>query len=141
MGEDEKRFVQCVDNNFFSHDGVCYDNSHTQIELPANVAERLVRKGYARYVSADKSASPEPVLPKVFGTGDKTFEIVVRSKTGLLAGAEVWVTSDGQGEKMVARGETGGDGKAVFRLDAGEFFVWKRVPGFEFKNPEKIIVQ
>ncbi len=56
--------------------------------------------------------------------------------TGLpIPDADVWVTSDAQGEHKLASGRTDQQGRVTFYLDAGGIYVWRQKSGWNFANP------
>ena len=57
-----------------------------------------------------------------------------------LDGVDVWVTTDAGGAYLVARGSTNAFGTITFMLDAGSYYIWKKLSGFTFTNPEGLSV-
>jgi len=71
------------------------------------------------------------------GTGAIT---VVHSETSSLTGdplsdVRVWVTTDSEGDNMVAFGYTDTFGEVTFYLDPGDYYVWRFKAGVRFTNP------
>lgn len=57
-----------------------------------------------------------------------------------LDGAEVWVTSDIGGANIIAYTHTNAAGVASFCLDSGTVYVWRRLSGYTFTNPDVEVV-
>ncbi len=76
------------------------------------------------------------------GSGALVVTITVKTAGGdPLDGVEVWITSDSAGDNVVAGTVcTDAAGLATFMLDAGTYFVWKQLAGFDFTNPIQIVV-
>jgi hypothetical protein len=56
-------------------------------------------------------------------------------------GVEVWITTDEEGANTVAGPiETDALGKAEFMLDAGAYFTWRQLAGYNFTNPTALTV-
>lgn len=53
---------------------------------------------------------------------------------------KVWVTSDINGNNVLASGMTDQYGKVVFYLDAGTVYVWCAKSGYNFNNPDTEVV-
>jgi hypothetical protein len=59
-----------------------------------------------------------------------------------LGGAEVWVSTDEDGENVVAGTLTTDDfGQVTFMLDAGTYYFWVDHPGYNFDNPTEVEVE
>lgn len=54
--------------------------------------------------------------------------------------AQVWVTTDAGGSNLVASTRTDAAGRAVFQLDAGTYYLWAAKGGFNFANPQTVVV-
>jgi len=50
--------------------------------------------------------------------------------------AEAWVTSDIDGNTILESGRTNAQGKVVFHLTPGTYYIWRRKPGWKFVNPD-----
>jgi len=58
-----------------------------------------------------------------------------------LQGCDVWVTSDEAGTTVVAGTlQTNASGKVTFYLDAGTYYVWQQKTGYNFTNPDTLVV-
>jgi len=55
-------------------------------------------------------------------------------------GAEVWVTSDSAGLYVIASGTTNDAGIVNFYLDAGTVYVWRKLSGYNFTNPDEEVI-
>lgn len=53
-----------------------------------------------------------------------------------IEGAEIWVTTDEDGDNVVASGTTDNFGIVTFYLDAGDYYVWRKRAGYNFDNPD-----
>lgn len=76
------------------------------------------------------------------GSGALTYTVTVNDGSGNhIDGAEVWITTDADGDDVIAGTiTTDASGIAVFTLDAGTYFLWKQKSGMNFTNPETIVV-
>ena len=85
-------------------------------------------------VSAVGGASPGAgAVEVVYGLTD--------SDTGdPIPDADVWVTTDTAGQHVVADGRTNQTGAVTFYLDAGPVYVWRQKSGWNFANPDAIVV-
>lgn len=72
------------------------------------------------------------------GVGAVTFVYTLTSSVDATAinGADVWVTTDEDGENVVARGVTDAFGNVTFYLDAGDYYIWRQLAGWSFDNPD-----
>lgn len=57
-----------------------------------------------------------------------------------IGGAEVIVTSDAPGTTVIDRGVTGIDGKVIFVLPPGTYYLWRAKAGWTFANPDAEVV-
>jgi len=76
------------------------------------------------------------------GAGALSTTIYTKDSSGLpLDGAEVWITTDSAGTNVVA-GTLCSDaaGLTTFMLDAGSYYVWRQLAGYDFSNPQIIAV-
>lgn len=75
------------------------------------------------------------------GTGSQSFVVTVGVNGSPLDGASVWITTDEEGDNIVAGSLiTDAFGQVTFTLDPGDYFLWKQHAGFNFTNPESITV-
>jgi hypothetical protein len=74
------------------------------------------------------------------GSGAVTWAVTVNDGTSPLDGVEVWVTTDSAGSNVVASGSTDALGLVTFYLDAGTYYFWKQLSGYNFTNPESGVV-
>jgi hypothetical protein len=80
---------------------------------------------------------------EIAGAGTTAWSYVVTSSiTGLpLANVDVWVTSDIDGNNIIASGKTNLNGFVTFYLDLGmTIYVWCNKSGFNFTNPDTEVV-
>ena len=76
------------------------------------------------------------------GGGAIETEVVCQVGGSPLDGVEVWVTTDEDGENVVAGTQTTDAlGKVTFMLDAGDYYVWRQKGGYEFENPQDLTVE
>lgn len=74
-----------------------------------------------------------------FGSTSRTINVVVDGTP--IDGAEVWITRDIAGTKLVAGTlTTNADGNANFWLDSGTYYVWVQAAEKNFTNPTTITV-
>lgn len=57
-----------------------------------------------------------------------------------IADADIWVTTDEEGNNVIASGKTDQDGEVTFYLDAGTISVWRQKSGWNFDNPDTEVV-
>jgi hypothetical protein len=76
------------------------------------------------------------------GSGSVRTTITVTDESATpLDGVAVWVSTDSTGNNIVAGTLfTNALGEVVFMLDAGNYYVWKQLSGFNFTNPTLITV-
>ncbi len=75
------------------------------------------------------------------GTGAVLTEFTVNDATGQpLDGVLVEISTDDDKENIAARGYTVTDGTVRLNLDAGDYYLWKNLAGYDFENPEEITI-
>ena len=76
------------------------------------------------------------------GSGSVRTTITVTDETATpLDGVAVWVTTDSDGNNVVAGTlHTNSLGQVVFMLDAGVHYTWRQLAGYNFANPVQITV-
>ena len=76
------------------------------------------------------------------GAGAITFTYTLTNVDGgaPIPGADVWATSDIAGLYTVASGVTNTSGEVVFYLDAGTYYIWRQLAGWNFTNPDTEVV-
>ena len=79
-------------------------------------------------------------IPRGVGAGAITMNYYVYTdevaKIGPIADCKVWLTTDVEGNSIVASGYTDAFGKITFYVDAGTYYVWRRKTGYNFTNPD-----
>lgn len=82
------------------------------------------------------------LLSGAAGSGAITFVYTLTSSVGgaAIADADVWVTSDVDGNNVLASGRTDQNGAVTFYLDAGTVYVWRQKSGWNFDNPDTEVV-
>lgn len=76
------------------------------------------------------------------GLGASTYTYTLtRSDTAApIDDAQVWLTTDSAGTNVVASGRTDAAGQVTFQVDAGTFYLWASKSGFNFSNPQTVVV-
>ena len=74
------------------------------------------------------------------GSGSTSTTVTVNDGVNPIDGVDVWVSTDSAGTNVVARGSTGALGTVVFMLDAGTYYAWKQLAGYDFTNPQSFTV-
>lgn len=75
------------------------------------------------------------------GSGAIEYTVTITDGTDPLDGVECWITTDSAGTNVIAGTvSTNASGEAVFMLDAGTYYLWKQLSGYEFTNPETLTV-
>ena len=76
------------------------------------------------------------------GPGAITFTYTLTSTDGgaPIPGADVWASTDITGNYVVASGVTDASGEVVFYLDAGTYYIWRQLAGWDFTNPDTEVV-
>ncbi len=77
------------------------------------------------------------------GAGAITFVYTLTSTAGgnpPIADADIWVTTDVDGDVTVASGRTDAQGKVTFYLDAATYYFWRQKTGWDFTNPYTEVV-
>lgn len=76
------------------------------------------------------------------GSGSKLQVITVRNSFQQpVSQAKVWVTTDKEGDNLIAGIRFTDDfGQVIFYLDPGYYYVWRDHPNHVFKNPQRIQV-
>ena len=77
------------------------------------------------------------------GSGATTYVVTVTRPDGStpIEGVAVWLTSDSAGSNVVAGTlYTSASGLATFTLDAGTYYLWRQLSGWNFTNPQTATV-
>jgi len=74
------------------------------------------------------------------GAGSISTTVTVDDGVNPIDGVDVWVSTDSAGTNVIARGSTGALGTVVFMLDAGTYYAWKQLAGYDFTNPQSFTV-
>lgn len=74
------------------------------------------------------------------GSGSTSTTVTVDDGVNPIDGVDVWISTDSAGTNVVARGSTGALGTVVFMLDAGTYYAWKQLAGYDFTNPQSFTV-
>jgi len=83
----------------------------------------------------------DDLLTNTGGAGATSTVITITDGTNPLDGVEVWVTSDSAGSNIIAGVlSTDTNGQVTFMLDAGTVYVWSQLAGYNFTNPQTLVV-
>jgi len=74
------------------------------------------------------------------GTIQHTYTVTDSSDGMPIDGVEVWVSTDAAGVNVIASGHTNSSGIVIFMLDAGTYYFWRKLSGYNFTNPDTEIV-
>jgi hypothetical protein len=75
------------------------------------------------------------------GLGAVACVVTVTVSAAALQDCDVWVTSDSAGTTVVAGTlQTNASGQVTFYLDAGTYYVWQQKDGYNFTNPDTLVV-
>jgi len=76
------------------------------------------------------------------GPGAITFTYTLTNSDGgaPIPGADVWASTDITGNYIVASGVTDASGEVIFYLDAGTYYIWRQLAGWDFVNPDTEVV-
>lgn len=92
-------------------------------------------------LTSDKNAIISAVNDALPGGGNILYaHTVTDTNDDPIFDVMVTVTSDADGETIVASGRSESDGTIEFYLDAGTYYVWHRKAGYDFENPVQITV-
>jgi hypothetical protein len=69
------------------------------------------------------------------GSGAIAKTLTVTDGTDPLDNVNVWVTTDAAGSNVIASGQTDANGHVTFHCDAGTYYVWCELAGYNFNNP------
>jgi len=72
------------------------------------------------------------------GSGGIEFVYTLTSSVddAAIVDADVWATSDEDGNVILASGSTDSNGQVTFYLDAGTVYIWRQKNGWNFTNPD-----
>lgn len=108
------------------------------IELPG-----LYTSGTAGHILGTNLDAAISGVGGAVGSGAIAYtETVTRSDTmAPLAGVDCWVSTDSAGSNVVAGVlVTNAAGQVTFQLDAGTYYLWRQLAGYNFTNPITITV-
>jgi hypothetical protein len=74
------------------------------------------------------------------GTGETATTITINADGLPVDGVHVWITTDLAGANIIWSGTTNDMGQATMYLDAGTYYCWKQLAGYEGTNPETFTV-
>jgi len=107
------------------------------------VWDEVVTSGHAVGNSAavKLAAAAAGLATAVAGLGAIACVVTVTVSAVALQDCDVWVTSDEAGVTVVAGTlQTNASGQVTFYLDAGTYYVWQQKIGYNFTNPDTLIV-
>jgi hypothetical protein len=82
-------------------------------------------------------------IAPVSGSGSISYPVTVTQSDGVtpIEGVQVWITTDLAGTNVIAGSlYTSSTGLATFVLDAGSYYLWRQISGWNFSNPQAITV-
>ena len=82
-------------------------------------------------------------IPPVTASGSISYPVTVTQSDGVtpIEGVQVWITTDLAGTNVIAGSlYTSSMGLATFVLDAGSYYLWRQISGWNFSNPQAITV-
>ena len=82
-------------------------------------------------------------IPPVTASGSISYPVTVTQSDGVtpIEGVQVWITTDLAGTNVIAGSlYTSSMGIATFVLDAGSYYLWRQISGWNFSNPQAITV-
>ena len=116
------------------------DDAITAAKIAANAigASELATDAIGAAELATDAIAAIAAAVHLAGAGAITFTYTLTSTedSSAITDADVWVTSDEAGSNVIASGETDENGKVVFYLDAGTYYVWRQKAGWNFTNPD-----
>jgi hypothetical protein len=107
------------------------------------VWDEVISSGHAVGNSAAVKlmAAAAGLATSVAGLGAVTCNVTVTIDSVPLQDCDVWITSDEAGTTVVAGTlQTNSSGIATFFLDAGTYYVWQQKDGYNFTNPDTLVV-
>jgi hypothetical protein len=110
---------------------------------PEEAKDSLTVTGnYPPFGFAAETAEEAETASTVLGAGAISTTITVKTTGGdPLDGAAVWITTDAAGTNVIAgKLYTNASGVVTFMLDAGTYYVWRQLSGYNFTNPQAITV-
>ena len=103
-------------------------------------------KSYTIYISATVDGATGGIcygfraISEAAGAGAISKTITITDNLGaVLDGAEVWVTTDLAGTHTVANGVSDALGHITFWLDAGSYYVFAQLGGYNAPNPTVVV--
>jgi hypothetical protein len=78
----------------------------------------------------------------IAGSGAATISLYTKDTSNVaIPGADVWISTDSAGSTVVAGTLVSAtDGLTTFYLDAGTYYVWRQRSGYNFTNPQTMVV-
>lgn len=93
--------------------------------------------------TSTRLADADYVLPNNAGRGSITYTVVVTrpDTTTPIEGCATWISSDAAGGNIIAGTVyTDTSGRATYMLDAGTYYLWRQIAGWNFTNPTSFTV-
>lgn len=87
----------------------------------------------------DLFSTPVTSTPAV-SAGSISWPITITVAGLPVDGVDVWISTDIGGSNVVASGFTNASGVVTFLLDAGTYYAWKTLAGYNFTNPQVFTV-
>jgi len=132
-----------VDAGTLTEIGCTYDSakvSGTITSIGTQVADSL--NTYDPPTRAEATSDKVEIIEDIdaiptAGAGATTKEYtVLDGDSNPIDGVEVWITTDIEGEHIIASGVTDALGKVTFYLDDGTYYFWSQKAGYNFTNPD-----
>ena len=110
-------------------------------KTPAAIADQVWEETLADHSGTAGSTAEalDSASAGAAGAGGISFTYTLTSSVDAspIPDADVWVTSDAQGNTVLASGQTDSNGQVTFQLDAGTVYVWRQKAGWNFTNPDE----
>ncbi len=74
------------------------------------------------------------------GAVELTYTLTDSETSDPIADADIWATTDTAGSSVVASGRTDQNGQVTFYLDSGTVYLWRQKSGWDFANPDSVVV-
>lgn len=140
ISKDGASFVDCVNEAEEIGSSGIYKLTLTAEEMNCEVAVVITKTS-----TEDAKTTPTAIYTSPFqisqaagrGALEWTYTLTDEETGQPIADADVWVTSDAQGQNVIASGKTNQNGKVTFYLDAAaSVYVWRQKSGYDFTNPD-----
>lgn len=115
-------------------------------QTPNNTALTEIRAtgaGSGTYTPSDDSLEAQTDNGQIIGPGSNLITVTVNDTSDdPLENVDVWVTTDEAGTNVIAGTlKTNASGQVSFMLDAGTYYIWRQLGGYNFTNPQEYEVE